>query len=168
MKLTIEIPDAGTPLYALRALGEALAAAAGGGQAAAGRADDGAPFGRDPFGTPYESEADRQRGQNLVAWGEAFAAKAEVLEPGQLDCRTFDTEDAMFFWRFGAELTAYVGPRAPENRLINALDAGALPDPEFPRIDGVDQARLRGGWDWSNYRGPLRAILAKHRGVADI
>lgn len=168
MKLTIEIPDAGTPLYALRALGEALAAAAGGGQAAAGRADGGAPFGRDPFGTPYESEADRERGQNLVAWGEAFAAKGEVLEPGQLDCRTFDTEDAMFFWLFGAELTQYVGPRAPENRLINGLDAGAVNPVEFPNIGPVDQALLRGGWDWSNYRGPLRAILAQHRGVADI
>ena len=65
-----------------------------------------APFGRDPFGTPYASAADRERGENLVAWGNAFAAKGEVLEPGQLDCRTFTTEDAMFFWRFGAELTA--------------------------------------------------------------
>ena len=168
MKFTIEIPDSGTPQYALRALGEALAAAASGDQAAATRTDDAAPYGRDPFGTPYESEADRERGQNLVAWGEAFAAKGEVLEPGQLDCRTFDTEDAMFFWRFGSELTAYVGPRAPENRLINGLDAGAVNPAEFPKIGPVDQALLRGGWDWSGYRGPLREILAKHRGVADI
>lgn len=167
MKLTIEIPDAGTPLYALRALGEALAAAAGG-RPGATNTDGAAPFGYDPFGTPYESEADRERGQNLVAWGEAFAAKAEALEPGQLDCRTFTTEDAMFFWRFGAELTQYVGPRAPENRLVNGLDEGRMPLPEFPHIGAVDQALLRGGWDWSNYRGPLRAILAKHRGVADI
>ena len=167
MKLTIEIPDAGTPLYALRALGEALAAAAGG-RPGATNTDGAAPFGYDPFGTPYESEADRERGQNLVAWGEAFAAKAEALEPGQLDCRTFTTDDAMFFWRFGAELTQYVGPRAPENRLINGLDEGRMPLPEFPAIGPVDQALLRGGWDWSNYRGPLRAILAQHRGVADI
>ena len=34
-----------------------------------------APFGRDPFGTPYASAADRERGENLVAWGNAFAAK---------------------------------------------------------------------------------------------
>lgn len=165
MKLTIEIPDNGTPQYALRALGEALAAAASGGQTAATRTDDAAPFGRDPFGTPYESEADRERGQNLVAWGEAFAAKGEVLEPGQLDCRQFRTDDAYFFWLFGAELTAYVGPRAPENRMINALDAGSFPDPEFPLITNVDQAQLRGAWDWTGYCGPLRAILAKHRGV---
>ena len=167
MKLTIEIPDNGTPQYALRALGEALAAAASGGQAAA-RSDDTAPFGVDPFGTPYTSAADRERGQNLVAWGEAFAAKGEVLEPGQLDCRTFNTEDAYFFWRFGAELTAYVGPRAPENRLVNGLDAGAVNPAEFPNIGPVDQAQLRGEWDWTAYRGPLRAILAKHRGVDDI
>lgn len=167
MKLTIEIPDAGTPLYALRALGEALAAAAGG-RPGATNTDGAAPFGYDPFGTPYESEADRERGQNLVAWGEAFAAKAEALEPGQLDCRTFTTEDAMFFWRFGAELTAYVGPRAPENRLINGLDEGRMPMPEFPNIGPVDQALLRGGWDWSGYSGPLRAILAAHRGVAEV
>jgi len=167
MKLTIEIPDNGTPQFALRALGEALAAAAGG-QPRATNSDEAAPFGHDPFGTPYESEADRERGQNLVAWGQAFAAKGEVLEPGQLDCRTFTTEDALFFWRFGAEVTAYVGPRAPENRLINALDAGALPNPEFPNVGAVDQAQLRGGWDHSTYRGPLRAILAKHRGVDDL
>ena len=127
-----------------------------------------APFGRDPFGTPYASAADRERGENLVAWGNAFAAKGEVLEPGQLDCRTFTTEDAMFFWRFGAELTAYVGPRAAENRLINGLDEGRMPVPEFPNIGFVDQAQLRGEWDWTNYRGPLRALLAKHRGVEDI
>lgn len=127
-----------------------------------------APFGYDPFGTPYESAADRERGQNLVAWGEAFAAKGEVLEMGQIDCRTFDTDDAMFFWRFGAELTAYVGPRAAENRLINGLDEGRMPLPEFPNIGPVDQAALRGAWDHSTYHGPLRAILAKHRGVADV
>lgn len=167
MKIVIEVPDSGTPQYVLRAVGEALAGAASG-RPTATSSDGAPPFGFDPFGTPYTSEADRQRGQNLVAWGEAFAAKAEVLEPGQLDCRTFDLEDAMFFWRFGAELTAYVGPRAPENRLINALDVGALPDPEFPHIGAVDQAALRGAWDHSMYQGPLRAILAKHRGVADV
>lgn len=167
MKLTIEIPDNGTPQFALRALGEALAAAAGG-QPKGTASDEAHPFGVDPFGTPYTSAADRERGQNLVAWGEAFAAKGEVLEPGQLDCRTFTTDDLYFFWQFGAELTAYVGPRAVENRLINNADIGAYPDSEFPNIGPVDQAQLRGGWDWANYRGPLRAILAKHRGVDDV
>lgn len=110
----------------------------------------------------------QERDANLAEWDKAFAEKGEALEAGQLDCRNFNTDDAYFFWRFGAELTAYVGPRAPESRLINALDVGALPDPEFPQIGYVDQAQLRGGWDWTQYRGPLRAILAGHRGVTDI
>lgn len=167
MRLTIEIPDDATTGQALQAVGEALVRAAG---APTVKSDSGAaaPWGVDPFGTPYTSAADRERGENLVAWGNAFAAKGEVLEPGQLDCRTFTTEDAMFFWRFGAELTAYVGPRAPENRLINGLDEGRMPLPEFPHIGHVDQAQLRGEWDWSNYRGPLRGLLAKHRGVDDV
>lgn len=125
-------------------------------------------FGVDPFGTPYTSLADRERGEQLRAWGEAFEAKGEVLEAGQIDCRQFTTEDAYFFWVFGAELTAYVGPRAPENRLITALDTNNMPNPEFPNIGPIDQSLLRGGFDLGSYHGPLRAILAKHRGVEDI
>ena len=167
MKITLEIPDNGTPQFALRALGEALAGI-GSPTRPPTMLDVEAPYGKDPFGTPYTSAADRERGENLVAWGQDFAARGEVLEPGQMDCRTFTTEDAYFFWRFSAELTRYVGPRAPENRLINGLDEGRMPMVEFPGIGIIDQAQLRGEWDWTSYRGPLRAILAAHRGVADI
>lgn len=110
----------------------------------------------------------RERDANLVEWGRAFEAKGEVLEAGQIDCRTFNTNDLYFFWVFGAELTAYVGPRAAENRMITYADVGAFPQGEFPYIGRVDQALLRGGFDWQAYQGPLRALLAKHRGVSDI
>lgn len=169
MQINLNIPENASADYVLQALAGALSSAAASAPSAPKTAEaDSTPFGRDPFGTPYTSAADRERGENLRAWGEQFAAKAEVLELGQVDCRQFTTEDAYFFWRFGAELTAYVGPRAPENRLINALDAGSFPAQEFPNIPSVDQAQLRGGWDWTTYRGPLRAILAGHRGVTDI
>ena len=43
-----------------------------------------------------------------------------------------------------------------------------MPLPEFPHIGPVDQSQLRGEWDWTDYRGPLLDLLAKHRGVEDV
>ena len=37
----------------------------------------------------------------------------------------------------------------------------------FPGLEGAKEKHAA-GWDWTPYRGPLRAILAKHRGVEDI
>jgi len=130
------------------------------------------PFLSHTFATKAEHDDWKQRAAerdaNLAEWGRAFEAKGEVLEAGQIDCRTFNINDLYFFWVFGAELTAYVGPRAAENRMITYADVGAFPQGEFPYIGRVDQALLRGGFDWSAYQGPLRALLAQHRGVSDI
>jgi hypothetical protein len=111
----------------------------------------------------YKKRVD-ERNANLSQWLQEFETKGEVLEPGQIDCRTFTTDDLYFFWVFGPELSQYVGPRAVENRMINSADAGTFPNPEFPFIGPVNQELLRGQFDWGKYRGVLYDVLKKHRG----
>lgn len=128
--------------------------------------DPAAPFGRDRFGTPYESERDRERGENSRANDEGQVADDAVLQPGALDIRTMDAEDLLFYGTFSGELGGKVGPHALESAFVNWWQYGTAPMPELPATADVIDRRV--GYDWTPYRGPLRAVLAAHRGVTDL
>jgi hypothetical protein len=106
------------------------------------------------------------RDANLAQWKADFLARQDVVEPGKIDVRTFNDDDAMFWWTFALELFPYVTPQGAMHRLDTWIDTGT-PDklPEFPLLDNTGRRLFyREGWNWQDYHGPLRAILEKHRG----
>ncbi len=66
--------------------------------------DSAAPFGRDPFGTPFVSEADRERMQNLLR----YATDEAGNYTGKIDPDTLSLYDWAFYvkaglWKSGAK-----------------------------------------------------------------
>lgn len=112
------------------------------------------------------------RNANLVEWKAQWQANQDTLPPGAVDCRSFDTDDALFEWYFTFELAPFglVGPMGSIHRLHVWLDSGAEDtNSEFPMIDlsGGKRHFIRGGWDWTPYMGQLRAVLSRKRGYND-
>ncbi len=107
--------------------------------------------------------------EQINAINEANSPNQEALQPGQWDIRGANTDDVLFYWTFAGELNSYVGPRATVRRMLTWLDVGSTDTfPEIPGLEKKAQFFIRGIWDWHPYQGPLRAILAKHRGLVDI
>jgi len=110
------------------------------------------------------------RAAALAEFQATWAMNQTILAPGAFDIRNGTTEDALFEWYFTFELAPFglVGPMEAIHRLHTWIDSGAEDtNPEFPSMNmgGGNRQLARGGWDWSTYQGPLRAILEAHRGA---
>ena len=134
-------------------------------------------FGDGSFRTEEDLAAWRGASAQQGNQGGIDAQQQATLQPGAVDILTLDDADLRFLGAFYNELvpTGLVGPVAIAHRLSHFMDYGASETnkhvAELPNMGEWDAAEAReiknGKWD-SNYRGPLRAVLAKHRGVDDI
>lgn len=118
-------------------------------------------WGFDPFGTPYESAADRERGENLVQWGKENDARSVVLQPGMLDMSTYNAEDLMFAGTFMGEIGPLLqGPRVLEKAFNNWWHDGTSPLPELPVTAEIMERRFQ-PYDWTTYQGPVRKLIPR-------
>lgn len=108
-------------------------------------ADQDAPFGRDQFGTPYVSAADRARGEALRDW----PAEEATNYTGSVDPDTLGEYDWAFYvqkglWRSGAKDYAIFTKKPIPKR----ADGSTFNNPEA-ELAGVDV---------SGYTGPLASF----------
>lgn len=116
---------------------------------------------------------------NMAAGDVARSQEQAALQPGAIDIATLTKDDLKFFWTFGMELLSYVGPVKVIHDFNAWMDYGRRDDgtghvPAVPGIPGTvgwtvqEHQQARDGWAWGDYTGPLRAVVAKHRGVASL
>lgn len=108
--------------------------------------DPAAPFGRDPFGTPYISEADRQRMENLMRYSADEAANyTGTVDPDKLGLYDWAFYVKSGLWRSGAKDYAIFTKKA------------IVRDPDTGRVLMNPEAELA-GVDVSGYDGPLKGF----------
>jgi hypothetical protein len=134
-----------------------------------------APWGVDQFGTPYTSQADHDRGENLRLNDQAEVANGAQLKQGQVDITTFTGDDLVAFDIFANEIEYKVGSAANVHRFFNGYTYGTMNDfPNAPAMRAAlnkKEAIMRGdrgsfmAVEWPTYTGIVRMLLAQHRGV---
>ena len=110
--------------------------------------DPTAPFGRDPFGTPYVSEADRERMENLMRYSADEAGNyTGTVDPDKLGLYDWAFYVKSGLWRSGAKDYA-IFTKKPIPR-----------DPDTGRVLMNPEAELA-AVDVSGYTGPLAGFAS--------
>lgn len=110
---------------------------------------------------------------NPEAYGLGEPGGASPPQPAfDVDIRTLNDADLRFFGAFYNELHGYLGPLANVQALSHFMDYGVSEtNHKVDSLPGMAEWSLEdakaikaGQWD-SNYHGPMRDLLSKHRGT---